>query len=429
MELRRCDYCGTEYNVTLAQCPLCGKPADPNAEVDETAPAHEAVAVRKNAARSRIPAGLWISSFAVLAVAVLAGAVYFLYAMGLFTSDEQTGLHTSEQSQTQEQTDPVEQEDPEVEPPVDTGACTDLTLSQEAVTLEEKGGYFFLTVLAEPSDCTEPISYECSDEQVVTVSGNGSSCMITAEGPGTAEVIVTCGEIVKVCEITCDFEEVVPPEEEDVPADPDAEQDPDAEREPDAEQDPEDEQNPEENQPAEPDQPAVQPSLSSVDFTLFTPGEQYTLLVNDAPAGAAITFTSSDSKVVTITEKGLVTAVGSGSSILTVKVNDITLTCVARCNLTSSAETGNGQPDAGDPNAVYTISHVDVTLNPTDKTFRLTLIDENGKAVEGETWVSTKTGVCTVDANGTVTAVATGTADVQTTYGGKTYTCIVRCYM
>lgn len=442
MQLRKCDYCGTEYNAAMSKCPLCGKPADPNAPIeDETAPASVPHAANTNADRyqhvkkrkgDRIPAGFWIASCAVLAVAVLIGAIYFLYAMGLFTSEDKNDIHMSDTIETQkpeEETVNGELEElPVVDEAEDTGrACTALTLSQESVTLEEKGGYFFLTVLAEPSDCDEPVTFVSSDPEVVEVSGNISSCMITAVAPGEAVIEVTCGQIVEYCTVTCDFEQTSEPDETTPDNQPDV---------PDQNDMPDDNDQTEVNdntdtQPNTPAQPDVQPTLSSVDFTMFAPGEQYTLMVNDAPEGAAISFHSSDTKVVTVNNNGLVTAVGSGSSTITVKVNDLTLTCIARCNMDTSAETGTGTGpvDNGDPNAVYIISHVDVTLKPNDKTFQITLTDENGQAVTGETWTSTKTGVCTVDAAGKVTAVGTGTAEVQTTYGGKTYTCIVRCHM
>lgn len=410
MELKTCEYCGTEYKGELPECPLCGMPDDFRSE-----DAAAAAAAARGGARlavgkgEKIPKWMWIAACGVLAAAVLLGGVYFLYAMGLFSSDEEKNIHDPVEDSTIVQQEPVEDENlpeaPEVEV-IDPTACTDLTLSQTAVTLDEKSGYFFLTVLAEPSDCEDPITYVSSDPSVATVSGHGSSCMITAVSPGVADIVVSCGDVQKICVITCDFTEEPPVEEE-----------PDSEAEPENEPEPE---------------PEVQPTLSSVDFTLFTPGEQTMLLVNDAPVGADITFTSSDSKVCTVTNKGLVTAVGSGSCTITVKVNDIALKCIARCNLNSSAETGSGNTepvDTGDPNAVYTISHTDVTLNNNSKTFQITLKDESGKDITGEGWASTDTNICTVDANGNVTAISSGKADVKTTYGGKTYSCIVRCHM
>ena len=416
MELKTCQYCGTEYKGELSQCPLCGMPYDLAAETAEELSAAGkggARLVSRNAKNGKMPRWMWLTACGILAVAVVIGAVYFLYAMGLFSSEEDKTIHEPAEDSTIVQQDPVEDEPvPGEDEPVqvDPTACTDLILSQTAVTLDEKSGYFFLTVLAEPSDCKDPITYASSDPAVAEVSGHGSSCMITAVSPGVAEIIVTCGDVEKTCVITCDFEELPP---EDTETETEAQTGTETEAEPEPE-------------------PEIEPTLSSVDFTLFTPGEQTTLLVNDAPVGATITFTSSNTNVCTVTNKGLITAVGSGSCTITVKVNDTTLQCIARCNLKSSAETGSGSTEpvvTVDPNAVFTISHSDVTLNPNSKTFQITLKDESGKAVSGESWTSTDAGVCTVDANGNVTAVGSGKAEVKTTYGEKTYSCIVRCHM
>jgi uncharacterized protein YjdB len=424
MELKICEYCGTEYKGELTNCPLCGKPAEGKKEATPAyAPAPRTVSNQRGGARlapktaarrkqeDKIPKWMWGVACLILSIAVLIGAMYFLYAMGVFSSGNDKNIHDPDQGQVQKpdpEQNPDQPEDPQM--PDDTaGTCTDLILSQTAVTMDEKGGYVFLTVLAEPSDCDDPIFYSSSAPEVAAVSGNGSSCMITAVSPGVAEIKVTCGKVEKICVITCDFPE-------DVPVVPDPEPQPDPDPVPDPEPTP------------EPDpEPTPEPTLSSVDFTLFTPGEQTTLIVRDAPVGATITFTSSDPMVATVTNKGLVTAVGSGTCTITVKVNDITLKCIARCNLKNSAETGD--PDAGDPDAVYVISHTDVTLNKNSKSFKLTLKDESGNVISGVVWSSTKTNICTVDANGTVTALASGTAEVKTTYGGKTYTCIVRCNM
>ena len=31
MKLKKCEYCGTEFDATLSQCPLCGKAVQPGA--------------------------------------------------------------------------------------------------------------------------------------------------------------------------------------------------------------------------------------------------------------------------------------------------------------------------------------------------------------------------------------------------------------
>lgn len=426
MELKTCDYCGTEYQAELAQCPLCGKSAHHSEEVQpEAAPRGKGgsrAAGTRAASRGgkskgkrvaeksdRIPGWMWTVTCIILGIAVLLGIFYFIYVMGFFSKDkgdENFKVPETQQEQTvptvSDQTEPEQEQQEEVVADPNVKPCTALTLSQNSITLDEKGGYFFLTVLAEPADCTDPIEYHCVDPEVVQVDGSGSSCMITALSTGAAVVEVTCGSITKSCTIICEFPM---DEEEQKPEETDPSQQPDT--------------------PAEPE-PEKQPSLSSTDFTLFHPGEETTLKVLDAPAGAAITFSSSNPAVATVTAGGTVKAVGSGTANITVMVNDVKLTCVARCNLADSAETGNGGETAA-PSVDYAISHSDVTLFTLGESFQITLYDETGAAVTGESWSSSNAGACTVSANGTVSAVGTGTATVSTTYGGKTYSCIVRC--
>ena len=168
----------------------------------------------------------------------------------------------------------------------------------------------------------------------------------------------------------------------------------------------------------------MQPELSSADFTLFYPGEETWLTVKNKPDGAAVSYVSSNANVVTVTNDGKVTAVGNGTATITVMVGETKLTCIARCNLESSAENNTGS--TGSYEGPFTISHSDVTLFSSGESFQLVLTDANGKTVSGLSWSTSNAGVCTVSANG-VKAVGTGMATVSTTYNGVTYSCIVRC--
>jgi len=436
MELKTCEYCGTEYKAELPQCPLCGRSSvhvvDSEPEQKKSrgrvagtkAVSGKQQGKRVAAKKERIPRWMWAVSCIVLGIAVLIGIFYFCYVMGFFSKNKneepvkapaiQQEPSKPEQTDPQpEQTkpEPSEPEKTEPEKPADPYACTGLTLSRTDITLDERGGYFFLTVLAEPSDCSDPITYSSSDPSVATVEGSGSSCMITAIEPGTTQISVTCGSITKTCVVICDFEpSAEPPKEEQQPG-----------TEPEI--------------PAEPEQ-TKQPYLNTVDFTLFHPGEETTIVVKDGPIGATYRFSSSNTSVATVSDIGVVKAVGSGTATITVMVDDIKLTCIARCNLADSAETGNGSqtetpppapPVQEEPEETYIISHPDVTLFNSGESFTLALYTVTGGDVTGVSWSSSDTSVCTVSAGGTVTAVGAGTAKVRTTYGGTTYTCIVRC--
>ena len=99
MKLRTCEFCGTEYDENLQQCPLCGKSGAVAgaAGAAEAAPAEKPkrrlassgggarVAPKGSKAKEeKAPQGVWTISCVVLGAAVLIGLVYFLYIMGVF---------------------------------------------------------------------------------------------------------------------------------------------------------------------------------------------------------------------------------------------------------------------------------------------------------------------------------------------------------
>lgn len=407
MELKTCEYCGTEYDASQGRCPICGRPAAASAprqsDRSNSGKGGARLASRsgkkkgtKGSQHDRIPRWMWALVCVILGLAVLIGALYFFYIMGYFgkksTNEAFQPVQTEQQPQTQEPEEtPLEPEPAEEQPVIASGtACTSLTLSQSEVTLDEQGGRIFLTAVAQPMDCTDEIVFESSDESVALVDSVG---MVTAVAPGEADIVVTCGSIVKTCHIICEFDAAEPePEPEPEPAGPAAD--------------------------------GSDASLSSVDFTLFHPGEQTTLIVRDAPAGASVTYVSSDTSVVTVTNAGLVTAVGSGTATITVTVNETKLKCIARCNLGDSTENNGGTAEVTGP---CTISHSDVSLFSSGERFTISLTDANGNTVKGLNWYTSDGSVCSVDGSGVVTATGKGTATVSTTCGGQTYSCIVRC--
>ena len=400
MERKTCEFCGTEYNSDLSKCPVCGK-SETSAVMsnEEPAPvkrkggARVAPKGQKKAPRQGGSQRGWGIACAVLGVAVLGGLIFFLVSMGYLGKKDPAPVQPVQQVTEPDQN--AQPEEPQQPEEVDL-SCTALTLSQTGLVLDQEGGHVYLTAVPTPLDCPDDIVFASSDESVATVDQNG---MITAVAPGQTEITVTCGDVTETCTVVCDFE-VITPAEPEHPDDPQT--------------------------PAEPETPVepevVEPSLSSVDFTLFRPGEETTLTVKNAPAGANITYVSSNSSVATVSGTGVVTAVGSGTATITVTVNGKALTCIARCNLGDTTE-NNGTTEA---TGNYTISSSDVTLFSVGEAFNLSLKDENGNAAN-VSWSSSNGAVCTVDASGRVSAAGSGTATVSATVGGKTYSCIVRC--
>ena len=350
----------------------------------------------------------WGIACAVLGAAVLAGIVYFFSIMDFFDPDFdfnaiptliEQGNEVEEDLSVQHQ--PEEEETPqeeiqEQEPTTDPNrkACTGLTISQSAVTLDEQGGKIFLTAVARP--CEDEIVFTSTDEMVATVTENG---MITAIGPGVADIVVSCGSITQTCTITCEFEVAEPEPEEETPEET-PEEDPDEEQET-------------EEVPA--------PVLDKTDFTLFYPGEKTTLTVKNAPEGAAISYVSSNASVVTVDQEGNVTAEGDGDATITVTVGDVKLTCIARCRMDSTTEGGG----TGSYTGPFELSHTDVTLFSNGESFTLTLEDSTGKTVSNVGWFASN-GCVSISGN-SIKAVSTGQATVSCVYNGTTYSCIVRC--
>ena len=383
MNTKICEYCGTEYKDNLSKCPLCGK-----TEGEEMA----AETVQNST--ERIPRWMWILTCVLLGIAVVIGFVYFVVSMkapSAASADPVVSAPVVEQPVEDVIEVPVVEDEPEVV------YCTELLLSQEELTMDEQGGHVFLTASPLPYECEEEVFFVSLDEEIATVDENG---MITAVAAGETEIVVTCGDVTVSCVVICKFD--VDEDAADAPSDEDTEETPDQQEE----------------------EPQAKPELSVVDFTLFYPGEETFLTVKNAPEGANITYATGNASVVTVNEKGKVTAVGNGNTIITVMVGDVKLTCDARCKFEETTESSDATET---PAANYNLSHVDVTFSRYGETFYLTLRDSAGNKVTGVSYSSNNTSVCSVDANGLVTATGRGMTRVIVTYGGKTYSCDIHC--
>ena len=205
--------------------------------------------------------------------------------------------------------------------------------------------------------------------------------------------------------------------------------------------------------------------LSNQTIEFVNLGDTWTLQARPTPANTtdAVVFESSDPNVVTIDENGLLTAAGSGEATITVTCGAATQTCLIKCSFVMPTqpptEPGTVDPSAPtDPTGTGTTdTTVPTTQTPTTPapvdpnftfSFNTKFKDEtSGKwdtsmLKKGETWkaytknlsvdpseitwTSDDTSICTV-VDGVVTAVAPGKTEIHATYGGKTYSCIVRC--
>ena len=176
MELKTCEYCGTSFDASLRQCPLCGKAAEPAVAEPivlksdgETAAPRRREKGGKRLAKNRakpaakpaeqtenpyvIPKGMMKAICIILGAAVAAGAAFAIYNLKWFapkdkTDDTQQTIQaepqptepqqpSKEQYMNEEDYTPPKQEETQGEQPAATVACTALTLSTNTVTFEE----------------------------------------------------------------------------------------------------------------------------------------------------------------------------------------------------------------------------------------------------------------------------------------------------
>lgn len=240
-----CEICGTSYPETAEQCPICGYTQDMSAALREELETGEAPAPRSEAPvkggrfsasnvsrrsqtlpepeeapatepedededddfeyddEPRESSALLVVLLIVVITAMLAAAAFIAvkYVVPNVLPEETTiPTETTEEPVTETTEAP-------------TIPCTNLVLtSGGTVQLEKEGQYWLLNVVILPVDSTDQLTYESSDEAVVTVNSEGR---VTAVGSGEAVVTIRCGEQSLECRFICDIPEETTEETEE----------------------------------------------------------------------------------------------------------------------------------------------------------------------------------------------------------------------
>lgn len=130
----------------------------------------------------------------------------------------------------------------------------------------------------------------------------------------------------------------------------------------------------------------------------------------DSATNKTVTWKSSDKTVATVDESGLVTAVGNGTANITATTEDGNYT--ATCKVTVEI-----------PELTLSLDKSELTLTQTEEQQKLTATVSDPE--EKVTWLSSDPFVATVARDGTVTAIANGTATITASAGDKTVSCTV----
>lgn len=226
--------------------------------------------------RGKIPTSFLMGSIVLSLLALIIGCSFLLWRAQVLPMPLYDQLNKAQPAATEQQ----EQ------------GCTKLVLSAQTLELTAAGQTYSFLFERQPETCALPVSFQSSDPAVVTVGELG---IVTAIGHGEATITATCGDATATCLVTCSFEEVATtlPEELDL---------------------------------------SGGLTLSDTDITFFNPSESIYLHVTNVPADTEVFWVSSNEEVATVEQNGHVVAVGKGTCYITAVVEDVTESCIVRCD-------------------------------------------------------------------------------------------------
>jgi len=157
-------------------------------------------------------------------------------------------------------------------------------------------------------------------------------------------------------------------------------------------------------------EPSVPLSVNNEDFTLKA-GE--TFAIKASGGSGDYTWESEDPGTASVDGSGRVTAIGAGTTTVTVSDGSTTVSSIVRVRGTSSGTTTSP--------STLGVSNGDFTLSPGE-TYTIKASGGSGSY----TWSSKNPAIVKVDANGKVTGVAAGNTTVTVSDGSSTASSIVR---
>lgn len=251
-----------------------------------------------------------------------------------------------------------------------TGVCNvTVTVPATKVTLNltdidlEKGDSRVLTPTVEPLDTTDTVSWATSNNDIVAVDNDGK---ITAIAPGTATITATAGTVTASCKVTVGIS-------------------------------------------------ITQVKLSETDMTVKK-GDSHaltaTIVPPDTTEDKAITWTTSDDKTATVDKDGNVTGIENGTAIITAQAGTHTAQCTVHVLVPATGISLDKKEINVERGTSQTLT---AKIAPDDTT--VTNVD----------WVSTDETIATVDNEGKITGVSTGSTviTVKSRDGGFTAHCTV----
>ena len=224
-----CDVCGTSYQETVTQCPICGCVRAVDAKTVPDSAEHQPASApgsnytyvkggrfskanvkKRNEAKKNIPApgvvpddddntksrdkGLIL--VLVLLLLAIAAVVCYIVVRFLLPGTQTPSITPAPNATTTVPTVTTA-------PTVLKIPCESLELSDLIITFDKVNAVQLLDATPDPVDTTDTVEFSSSDDAVATVNADGK---IVAVGPGEAVITVTCGSAQVQCRVECTFE-------------------------------------------------------------------------------------------------------------------------------------------------------------------------------------------------------------------------------
>ncbi len=344
-----CDICGTVYQDTAENCPICGYAQFPDVELtEEDLLMDEPLLTRNKGGRfeeanvkrqnkeifdydrvnpqtdpdeeddeddyeedeeedeeTKSNTALVIVLVIVIMLLLAAiGFVFFKFFLPTLNGSKAPEIPVTEAIVT---------EAPETETTTEpTIPCTDLILSEAPRSLSKEGQFYLLNVKVLPADTTDTLMYVSGDETICTVTDNGR---IVAVGEGETTIYITCGKMQINCPVVVKYEEETqPPTEETM-----------------AEEETAGEENEETTEvTGEENLKDVELKLMSTDRSISV-GYGFTLELDCELDPSEVEWSVEHSHIASVDEKGFVLAKAKGTTAVIVKYGDQEVQCIIRC--------------------------------------------------------------------------------------------------
>ena len=170
----------------------------------------------------------------------------------------------------------------------------------------------------------------------------------------------------------------------------------------------------------EPDLSCTSVTVTNAQLQFFLAGAEAKLAVTVAPANTPdlLTFSSSNFEVATVSEDGVVTAVGNGSAVITITCGEASAECLVICEIPEPEE-----ETVVEEGIALVLNRKEITFNAEGESW---ILYDGEIPVTDIVWSSDDSTVAAIE-NGKVVAIGNGSTTVYAAYNNETVSCLIHC--